>query len=217
MRRLPAGAGLRRLHRLLGDPGSLGTHFEPRSFHPQRYGPSGWSASGLPPALPLGAILPMFRQVVSHALYVAMKPEADARLCSGFPREKVGSPGRTRTSDPAVNSRLLYQLSYRGAERAHVKRRYDLVDSKRQEGFPELCANPRNWRPARRRRGLRRRRIALMSGIDPPRAQAPRWPTKSACSIATGTCRNRSRSASGSAFCSSPAACSASCPCSASG
>ena len=25
-----------------------------------------------------------------------------------------GSPGRTRTSDPAVNSRLLYQLSYRG-------------------------------------------------------------------------------------------------------
>ena len=30
----------------------------------------------------------------------------------------LGSPGRTRTSDPAVNSRLLYQLSYRGAERA---------------------------------------------------------------------------------------------------
>ncbi len=29
-----------------------------------------------------------------------------------------GSPGRTRTSDPAVNSRLLYRLSYRGtAER----------------------------------------------------------------------------------------------------
>jgi hypothetical protein len=28
---------------------------------------------------------------------------------------KIGSPGRTRTSDPAVNSRLLYQLSYRGA------------------------------------------------------------------------------------------------------
>jgi hypothetical protein len=26
-----------------------------------------------------------------------------------------GSPGRTRTSDPAVNSRLLYQLSYRGS------------------------------------------------------------------------------------------------------
>ena len=28
-----------------------------------------------------------------------------------------GSPGRTRTSDPAVNSRLLYQLSYRGIDR----------------------------------------------------------------------------------------------------
>ena len=26
----------------------------------------------------------------------------------------AGSPGRTRTSDKAVNSRLLYQLSYRG-------------------------------------------------------------------------------------------------------
>ncbi len=28
-----------------------------------------------------------------------------------------GSPGRTRTSDKAVNSRLLYQLSYRGSGR----------------------------------------------------------------------------------------------------
>ena len=28
---------------------------------------------------------------------------------------KNGSPGRTRTGDPAVNSRLLYQLSYRGS------------------------------------------------------------------------------------------------------
>ena len=28
---------------------------------------------------------------------------------------ETGSPGRTRTSDPAVNSRLLYQLSYRGS------------------------------------------------------------------------------------------------------
>jgi hypothetical protein len=30
------------------------------------------------------------------------------------PSKKDGSPGRTRTSDPAVNSRLLYRLSYRG-------------------------------------------------------------------------------------------------------
>ena len=28
--------------------------------------------------------------------------------------EKVGSPSRTRTYDLAVNSRVLYQLSYRG-------------------------------------------------------------------------------------------------------
>jgi hypothetical protein len=27
----------------------------------------------------------------------------------------LGSPGRIRTSDPTVNSRLLYRLSYRGA------------------------------------------------------------------------------------------------------
>ncbi len=32
---------------------------------------------------------------------------------------RIGSPGRIRTSDPAVNSRLLYLLSYRGAERAY--------------------------------------------------------------------------------------------------
>ena len=31
---------------------------------------------------------------------------------------ETGSPGRTRTSDPAVNSRLLYQLSYRGSSLA---------------------------------------------------------------------------------------------------
>ena len=29
-----------------------------------------------------------------------------------------GSPGRTRTSDPAINSRLLYQLSYWGSPRS---------------------------------------------------------------------------------------------------
>ena len=32
-----------------------------------------------------------------------------------MPRQKTpGSPGRTRTCDQPVNSRLLYQLSYRG-------------------------------------------------------------------------------------------------------
>jgi hypothetical protein len=33
-----------------------------------------------------------------------------------------GSPGRTRTSDPAVNSRLLYLLSYRGTGRDITRR-----------------------------------------------------------------------------------------------
>ena len=30
---------------------------------------------------------------------------------------KKGSPGRTRTSDHSINSRALYQLSYRGTTR----------------------------------------------------------------------------------------------------
>ena len=34
----------------------------------------------------------------------------------GFIGESGGSPGRTRTCDQPVNSRLLYQLSYRGTE-----------------------------------------------------------------------------------------------------
>ena len=29
-------------------------------------------------------------------------------------RRKIGSPGRTRTSDKLINSQPLYQLSYRG-------------------------------------------------------------------------------------------------------
>ena len=33
---------------------------------------------------------------------------------SNRPDRIRSSPGRTRTYDPAVNSRLLYQLSYRG-------------------------------------------------------------------------------------------------------
>jgi hypothetical protein len=32
-----------------------------------------------------------------------------------MPLDFSGSPGRTRTCDKAVNSRLLYQLSYRGS------------------------------------------------------------------------------------------------------
>ncbi len=36
------------------------------------------------------------------------------RLDTRILRGRAGSPGRTRTSDRTVNSRLLYQLSYRG-------------------------------------------------------------------------------------------------------
>src|SRR5579872_402278 len=43
-----------------------------------------------------------------------------ARQTAGL-RSGTGSPGRTRTSDPAVNSRLLYQLSYRGSAHFAVR------------------------------------------------------------------------------------------------
>ena len=59
--------------------------------------------------------------VVSNCTGKGGEPTADSasgELVSGErdkSRElKCGSPGRTRTSDKAVNSRLLYQLSYRG-------------------------------------------------------------------------------------------------------
>ena len=33
---------------------------------------------------------------------------------------EIGSPERTRTSDPVINSHLLYRLSYRGMEKFRV-------------------------------------------------------------------------------------------------
>ena len=69
-----------------------------------------------------------------------------------------GSPGRTRTSDPAVNSRLLYRLSYRGTcER--LRRRIALSYHKRdsaQAHFPQFANAPR-LRRARRSNGIRLR------------------------------------------------------------
>ena len=39
----------------------------------------------------------------------------------------ISSPGRTRTSDKAVNSRLLYRLSYRGSEFPQTEQLIDFV------------------------------------------------------------------------------------------
>lgn len=36
------------------------------------------------------------------------------------PAFEIGSPGRARTSDPMINSHLLYQLSYRGKKAANT-------------------------------------------------------------------------------------------------
>ena len=66
-------------------------------------------------------IFPTMRLPVSSLLEPVPMPYLSGVGLAGVGVEVVGfvgSPGRTRTSDPAVNSRLLYQLSYRGAERA---------------------------------------------------------------------------------------------------
>src|SRR3954453_14480985 len=42
-----------------------------------------------------------------------MKPVNELGI--DLPWRLTGSPSRTRTCDPAINSRLLYQLSYRGS------------------------------------------------------------------------------------------------------
>ena len=52
----------------------------------------------------------------------ALEKASDLRLLSW----ENGSPGRTRTYDKSVNSRLLYQLSYRGL--ALQERRLYAVD-----------------------------------------------------------------------------------------
>ena len=41
---------------------------------------------------------------------------SEARDARRAAKRANGSPGRTRTCDKAVNSRLLYQLSYRGTD-----------------------------------------------------------------------------------------------------
>src|SRR6478672_3949509 len=52
-------------------------------------------------------------------LGLSVAPASPQIRCDVLKPCKFGSPGRIRTSDPAVNSRLLYLLSYRGAERAY--------------------------------------------------------------------------------------------------
>ena len=74
----------------------------------------------------------------------AKRPSADLSA-SGvnclvcFVRRKTkSSPGRTRTYDPAVNSRLLYQLSYRGMNWSG----YPMVENwTRPRGFGFAAAN----------------------------------------------------------------------------
>jgi hypothetical protein len=41
---------------------------------------------------------------------IIFKNYSSERKTFGF----IGSPGRTRTADPVINSHLLYRLSYRG-------------------------------------------------------------------------------------------------------
>ena len=61
----------------------------------------------------------------------AIQMQHGERVYAAFVLGK-SSPGRTRTYDPAVNSRLLYQLSYRGS----VVVPYFCSESPRLQGLP---------------------------------------------------------------------------------
>jgi hypothetical protein len=79
----------------------------------------------------------------------------------------IGSPGRTRTSDPAVNSRLLYQLSYRGSEPTNRSGLYQtraLANKiqRRSGGAPEGAVQSSSAR-------------AALAASDRP---SPRWPRR---------------------------------------
>ncbi len=65
-----------------------------------------------------GPVFLSFRNITSPAKQACQENYASV-AGKNEKTKKSGSPGRTRTSDPAVNSRLLYQLSYRGTWQAN--------------------------------------------------------------------------------------------------
>ena len=56
----------------------------------------------------------VFRVLFKPTGFTASNKKSPNQLDTKRRRGRIGSPGRTRTSDRTVNSRLLYQLSYRG-------------------------------------------------------------------------------------------------------
>ncbi len=69
--------------------------------------------------------------------------------CGQGPAKLSSSPGRTRTYDPAVNSRLLYQLSYRGM----VGSNYFIIKNRAREGrVLRVCLRQNPGRLCRRQR-----------------------------------------------------------------
>ena len=86
-----------------------------------------------------------------------MSQERSVTYVSGLDKRKLGSPGRTRTYDPAVNSRLLYQLSYRGSTKCRCYSRHMSWETSLKTCFPidfrncsntELQTSPLTmWRP----------------------------------------------------------------------
>ncbi len=106
------------------------------------------------------------------------QPSTSPALCVNHGPRKVrrfssGSPGRTRTADPVVNSHLLYRLSYRGIVVTFDRGIYPRT-RRVSTPFPPLSqvrfevggvgAWPlRRW-PAAERRGLRQARNSRRSG-----------------------------------------------------
>jgi hypothetical protein len=68
----------------------------------------------------------------------------------GFRKPNLSSPARTRTSDKAVNSRLLYQLSYRGMGRreSRIGTLKSILTPARGQGHERLCESQKARRIA---------------------------------------------------------------------
>jgi hypothetical protein len=87
-----------------------------------------------------------------------------------------GSPGRTRTSDPAVNSRLLYLLSYRGTGPAYNKAGAVWEGRSRPgDGGAAVSAAPVGHEHHRNIKGLRRTTTSAARGRAGRVRQPGRW------------------------------------------
>ena len=99
-----------------------------RSKHQRRLGGTGSGGAGIEASSADEVQLehgPLFPSGSGSAAALALRGAAVAECwakTSRQAREKTGSPSRARTCDNSINSRMLYQLSYRGSAGAAYSR-----------------------------------------------------------------------------------------------